>query len=114
MLESEAKEKWCPFARVPGDNVGDGSCNRNSYGGDRRCDDAKPISPCIGSACMAWRKTGNAKFKDAQTGQLSDQDLSGHGEWIYDGYCGLSGPTKEEASVQKIFDDMRICTDDHH
>lgn len=58
MTEDEAKEKWCPFARCNHDNGG----NRPAYGNggdgpveDDYCTDVAMQSPCIGSACMAWR-----------------------------------------------------------
>lgn len=75
MTEDEAKAKWCPM-RVP---------NGSTI-------DSPKTASCIGSSCMAWRKIpGASKFKDARTGQLSDRDLTGHGTWVYDGFCGLAG-----------------------
>jgi len=58
MTEVEAKQKWCPFARVvrPGEYDGDqqpAGWNRfqNEQGNP-------PVgSCCIGSDCMAWQKT---------------------------------------------------------
>ena len=71
MTEDEAKTKACCGPLV-------GYAHSDSY-------------KCIGSACMAWRKIpGASKFKDARTGQLSDRDLTGHGTWVYDGFCGLA------------------------
>lgn len=90
MTEAEAKTKWCPFARVAGQMGGEAegtSFNRWTSGA---AGGAADPAACIGSACMAWRKTG-AKFKDGRTGQLSDRDMTGHGKWIDVGYCGLAG-----------------------
>lgn len=90
MTEDDAKTKWCPFAR-PG-QVQPADCGE--IRGNRFMDGSIDTGAlCIGSACMAWRKTG-AKFKDARTGRLSDRDMTGHGTWIDDGYCGLAGPVQ--------------------
>jgi hypothetical protein len=81
MTEDEAKVKRCcgppaaahaVFYRSAGTSMG-----------------ATPMF-CIGSSCMAWRVTGS-KFKDACTGQLSGRDLTGNGQWIETGFCGLAG-----------------------
>jgi hypothetical protein len=109
MTEDEAKTKWCPFARVASPSaitpkgslveqwIGVAGANRGALS-DRVVvhtdgDASNPASArCIGSACMAWRKVpGASKFKDARTGQLSDRDLTGHGTWVYEGFCGLAG-----------------------
>jgi hypothetical protein len=46
--EADAKEKWCPQARVM--HHGGEVANRNNAG---------PVGNCIGSSCMVWRWTGN-------------------------------------------------------
>ena len=81
MTEEEAKTCWCPFAR-------DSRVVRaENPGGDRSTGFC-----CIGSACMAWRRGGEQKFRDRRTGKLSDRDMTGNGEWIdVAGYCGLAG-----------------------
>lgn len=63
--ESDAKQKWCPFARVSYQSPAvEGICGREEgYIGNREHSDG-PISSsmCIGSACMAWR-WGNPQRK---------------------------------------------------
>jgi hypothetical protein len=48
MTEQEARERWCPFARVWGT---DASGNRLADGGKPNTD-----SMCIASRCMVWRR----------------------------------------------------------
>lgn len=87
MTEDEAKTKWCPHAVAS-------HTDPRGVSGYERPELGLPVGAfvhaCIGSACMAWRRSG-AKFKDGRTGQLSDVDLTGHGMWIDVGYCGLAG-----------------------
>jgi hypothetical protein len=62
VTEEEARNKWCPFARVhTPDRTGSTAANRD-FDGLRRG------SQCIASDCMMWRK-------DSQS----------------TGYCGLAG-----------------------
>lgn len=70
MLETEAKTKWCPFARVPQDyNVSYGETQLMVVAVNRS-GEGLPIGECIGSKCMAWR--------------------SDHTEGNGHGYCGLA------------------------
>lgn len=67
MTEDEAKLKWCPMARKPGDKT-------------------PPLNPaftdCIASACMAWRwKTEPMAYPDNGKQVATDR-----------GYCGAFGP----------------------
>jgi len=65
--EDEAREKWCPHARMLESYGERASYNRavSPSGGDEEAS-----TKCIGSACMAWRwKPGDNRR----------------------GYCGLSG-----------------------
>lgn len=63
MTEDEARQRWCPFARVPdeGNHATLGSLTAtNRHWGDKRGKDGKPRilrknSMCIASECMAWR-----------------------------------------------------------
>lgn len=86
MTEEEAKTKWCPYARLDGNNRHWGS------GGD-----AAPISRCVASACMAWRwdKKPNPDWKPQSQMAMWPprnpyaEDLG----FIYDtehGSCGLA------------------------
>lgn len=66
MTQEEAKNLWCPFARLVGSSDGCVYCNRPN-------DASAGNTNCIGSDCMAWRldryrETGNEY-----------------------GYCGLAG-----------------------
>jgi len=67
--EKEAKERWCPFARV---------WSTTSYGyaaAPNRTEGGRHIgSECIGSACMSWRE-------DKRFGEPGKRP----------GYCGLAG-----------------------
>ena len=81
MTENEAREKWCPFARI-GFSGRPGSAAVNRI---MDVDSEKPallnnVTPCIASDCMAWRddKTANAVAR-------SRMDNEDHG------YCGLAG-----------------------
>lgn len=66
---SEAKTKWCPFARASDGQESPSAINRTRAGSDPDC-------LCVGSECMAWRV---AQFRNgAERGDGS-------------GYCGLAG-----------------------
>jgi hypothetical protein len=65
MTEDQAREKWCPFARVA---AADYSSNKGSGG------DIRPGAYCIASRCMAWR-----------------WDLDTVATEPHEGYCGLAG-----------------------
>lgn len=84
--ESEAAERWCPFARVQGRN--EPAANRFMVrSADGREFDPNPVqSRCIGSRCMAWRwATGGPDmgFGDVEEtpGLLAARV----------GFCGLAG-----------------------
>jgi hypothetical protein len=65
MKASEARQKWCPFARVSfhcgtdkdmADKLGNAqSYNRLAWIGDM--DAAPPESRCIAERCMAWNQS---------------------------------------------------------
>lgn len=86
LTETEAKTKWCPFARYTSSR-GQG-INRWAMADDYN------LSPgpakCLGSACMAWRWKEDEGFKRAadaeyrKTGKRLENDC---------GYCGLAGNT---------------------
>jgi len=86
MTEDEAKQKWCPFARVTVVGKGDSELVGNRFEhveaeqGDFRIPDA---SHCIGSKCMAWREV--TRLIDAGIDKPAPQEVT-----LY-GYCGLAG-----------------------
>lgn len=115
MLESEAKSKWCPFARViPGAMRGDtmhrlpgdmAAHNRVQVAGEMN-DDATwhQAMNCLGSDCMAWREASRVKtYKVQHNGNAEEWswDPTGHRgyenvlvlgtEECVRGYCGLAG-----------------------
>lgn len=57
---------------------------------DYRAGSATEQAGCIASDCMAWRKSGSL-FRNAATGALTERDLTGNGQWIDTGHCGLAG-----------------------
>lgn len=82
LTEAEAKEKWCPQARVLSIGV---CCNRSPGGeGDRN-------SYCLASGCMSWR------WKDKETEKMVYRYKEDHPEMMehYKGYCGLAGKPEE-------------------
>lgn len=101
MTEDEARQKWCPFARV-----GDGN-NRSVSPGV--LDPGSAIA-CIASDCMAWRwRAPKTEKRILPTGKQPEPDamtkgwrtptttiFSGDVVWVRTlpptlGYCGLAG-----------------------
>jgi hypothetical protein len=70
MTEEQAKEKWCPFARVAGISSR-GAINRDDKSGE-----PDVCARCIASDCMAWRSDGIEAHDD---------------EVVHYGHCGLAG-----------------------
>lgn len=101
MTEEEAKTKWCPCSgnricaaaileKVIYNSNLECKCLGSGSGCmflDKFIEDNGLDGKCLGSGCMWWI-TGNSKFKDSITGQLHDRNLTGHGKWINEGYCG--------------------------
>jgi hypothetical protein len=76
LTEAEAKKRWCPFARAPGNYAyGLPTNNRNERGGPTA------RAKCIGSDCMAWRWI-DAEVEFQRTGTHQPTNT---------GYCGLAG-----------------------
>lgn len=73
MLESEAKTKWCPVARVYGTN-----CAVNRGSGIDKC-------LCLGSDCMM--------FVITVEGSSYKGSYGGHVPCETEGYCGLTRAT---------------------
>lgn len=93
ITEREAKEKWCPQARVAyGKHMNDGrwhlyshqpACNavfRNRSDDGSVKDDYHRLK-CIGSECMAWRWSEKNAVEVPMTGDIGDRK----------GYCGAYG-----------------------
>lgn len=74
MTEDEAKTKWCPFGRAS--DPGYLAYNRNAFG------QASTLSLCLGSACMAWRRTKKITNYDHVCPEFDNTEY---------GYCGLAG-----------------------
>lgn len=79
MTEEEAKQRWCPFARV-----GYEQTTFNRFNNPANAIASSPVWPaicnCIGSKCMAWRW------------EYDDYRATGGGlEQTDSGYCGLAG-----------------------
>jgi hypothetical protein len=92
LTEEEAKTKWCPYAR----GITDGGGNRMAYGssGDGPAEDdytaeMAAMYPCIGSACMAWRRATRVD-KDG-TIWLATSSYTSESTEAHLGYCGLAG-----------------------
>ena len=86
MTEDEAMAKrccgptGCGFGRaIRGTLNPDGTCSANYL----------EVRFCIGSACMAWRKTGQIGIRP--DGVKTDRDPDGLTKWIDAGHCGLAG-----------------------
>jgi len=87
MTETEAKTKWCPFARV----VTQTSLGEVIPSAGNKLVDADGAgqlkgSKCQGSACMAWRKRVHHENRDKR--EPEDERI---GKYSADGYCGLAG-----------------------
>lgn len=88
--EYDAKNKWCPFARL------------SEMGGTyNRCGPAANLE-CIGSQCMAWRWGPNEERKYVKRGEppptgdgwtilYPGAQLESWVRPIEQGYCGLAG-----------------------
>lgn len=87
MTEEEARNKWCPFARVTIDAPGvDTAWNR--FPGN----ETPHGTLCIGSQCMAWRWASlhRLTFSDVDPDDpviVTNIDKKSK----TDGYCGLAG-----------------------
>jgi hypothetical protein len=102
VTEEEAKTKWCPFARGMNDNGG----NRIAYGSaddgpveDDYTTDAAMKFPCIGSACMAFRRETTLQYDIAKEQPSGDGWRASSGAlwpWVREidmnrVFCGLAG-----------------------
>ncbi len=65
--ETEANEKWCPFAR-PAQNIGNDERGDMMIAGPNRSVDGghRSVSRCLASRCMAWRWAQTPKVLDGE------------------------------------------------
>ncbi|MFN3858156.1 MAG: hypothetical protein ACK4RV_10420 [Caulobacter sp.] len=112
MTEAEAKEKWCPFARIASPMsvtvhgqeqwIGVAGANRGANSERIALQGAKdPSNPesarCIGSACTAWRWSRASSQSPSSVRYPNDPGAGAdaHGFWHRDGeplgFCGLAG-----------------------
>ncbi len=95
MTEDQAREKWCPYARV---FILTGDVNkptRGAYGPMNRIGNEERItwqgsSNCIASDCMMWRSTDN-EIKSNPVGPVEDGYARDASDYAPAGYCGLAG-----------------------
>ncbi len=71
--EADARKKWCPLARVEGNNRLNNALN------DGFENTPEPYH-CIGSRCMMWREIHSSHLKGGAA-----KTLQGHG------FCGVGG-----------------------
>ena len=95
MTEEEAKTKWCPFVRFTDETDGTYAVtNRGDVCDRSHNQNARDLSRCIGSDCMAWRF--EMRICDKKTGKpipLGQSYLKGTAELrpTTNGFCGLAG-----------------------
>lgn len=86
MTEDEAKIKWCPMIHYPIWNEASTSGGNDPRDGN---------GCCIASNCMMWR-VSIKQYLDK--GKLYNKNLTGTGNWMENGCCGLAGTLiKQEA-----------------
>lgn len=61
MTEAEAREKWCPMARVTSMTHGSSGVNRGTAGRDDVRD-----TRCLASGCALWTWVGKEQGKERQ------------------------------------------------
>ena len=83
MTEDEAKQKWCPFARVSSLVDGETHPAANRL----QTLDHEVVSYCIASDCMAWRWVGS--HHDGTPPTISTDE--NENRKLIKGYCGLAG-----------------------
>lgn len=96
MTEDEAKNKWCPFARVASldDDREDVSArNRWSRDGETKWGPVAGAA-CIGSACMAWQweqEANQPALLDWAHGDMAAPAPPSTRQSTVAGFCGLAG-----------------------
>lgn len=86
MTEEEAKTRWCPFIRFTDETDGTyGVSNRGDVCDRSHNQEARDLSRCISSACMAWRWQRDAHYANAGA------HLTHYSTSKTEGFCGLAG-----------------------
>lgn len=85
LSEEQARQRWCPHARVIGIAKDGGNLGRIVTGYNRDHPDGN-IPACIASHCMAWRWYEPKTLRDID---LVTSDVVASAPRT--GYCGLSG-----------------------
>lgn len=108
MTEDEAKKKWCPESRMTPSDA-DGNVDLQSPVLNRVEIKSKAVIPrgamCIGSACMAFRKTVTRKeisYADPDPAGIIIPELGLTRKFIVteDVYCGKAGKPEPELVVE--------------
>ena len=92
--EEQAREKWCPFARIGfGMNAPDHTCLAATGNRVTTMDDE---CNCIASECMVWRWAGWWKIDDYWVSlngprEIMSKPVPPTKEWERVGFCGLAG-----------------------
>lgn len=93
VTEEQAKEMWCPEARLaratPGGDVPGGQTVFNRVQTRDENTGIPLSSTCIASKCMFWRKVDQIGI--GPRGEKRDRDHDGRTRWVDRGYCGLAG-----------------------
>ena len=95
MTEQEARQKWCPMARVAVE-ISEGGSTLSHVATCNRHDGAHPIARCIASGCMAWRWSVRDKripaegYTNPDGSSVVTRYVDGPGD-DPTGYCGLAG-----------------------
>lgn len=89
MKESEAKTKWCPFARVAA--YSSGGQEGESPTSVNRGEATGPFTRCIGAACMSWRWIYAPSEKDVAAITKMRMAMPAISRKTDEGFCGLAG-----------------------
>lgn len=105
ITEREAQTKWCPFAkRLPYAGAGDAEEIAMVGINPEYADEMAARFPCIGSRCMAWRRSVPRDVQSVpeaqaeswiKAGWFVDVVVEGNAVMIHSdtgkGYCGMAG-----------------------
>ena len=98
MTEDEARQKWCPFARVAMISSSDiecPPCNRLAIDGVSGLEKNPAGARCIASDCMAWRQTATLWLREGVANPVravGDTPAPYQSKQVgSEGYCGLAG-----------------------